>query len=176
MVKDKVIHECIECTYKTTKWFGQCANCKAWGTMEEHTDQKQAKYIAQRSKKGWEHKRKLDRIKKSVTDYAKRKGKYFCWGCNGKCSGTLSHAHLISESQDEWNRLNKDNIWLMNCGSSDSCHDRWGSGDIKEMVLVPAFDEIMLKVKGLNSFWYNRLVTKLNEKGLNKWDFKYTEI
>ena len=35
MAKDKTIYVCSECGYKTNKWVGKCANCGAWGSLEE---------------------------------------------------------------------------------------------------------------------------------------------
>ncbi|MGV9201544.1 DNA repair protein RadA [Arcanobacterium canis] len=37
MAKTKVSFVCSECGWETNKWVGRCANCGAWGTIEEFT-------------------------------------------------------------------------------------------------------------------------------------------
>ena len=35
MAKVKTSYQCSECGWQSSKWLGQCRNCKAWGTLEE---------------------------------------------------------------------------------------------------------------------------------------------
>ncbi|OKL46921.1 DNA repair protein RadA [Boudabousia liubingyangii] len=37
MAKSKTSYQCTECGWQTTKWVGQCRECQAWSTLEEHT-------------------------------------------------------------------------------------------------------------------------------------------
>ncbi len=37
---------CTECGYRTSKWFGRCASCGAYGTLEEFSEKKEKKPIA----------------------------------------------------------------------------------------------------------------------------------
>jgi DNA repair protein RadA/Sms len=35
MAKEKILYQCSNCNYSSSKWLGKCPSCNSWNTFEE---------------------------------------------------------------------------------------------------------------------------------------------
>lgn len=147
------IGTCVKCgKNRPLNKKGNCSEC-TWEL--NHPGQRQNLYINPVSKK------KSKALSKKTKSYQSidEEREHVCSGC-GRSNVSLSHSHLIPVSFDKQFESDKRNIKLHCMGSSDSCHRKWESHNLKLMKQLLDYEESMEYIKEVCPQYYNKLIVK----------------
>lgn len=117
-----------------------------------------SKPISNISKKETVQKQNLSLVKNRIEERAKEEEKYYCWGC-GRVEQHLDKSHILSVKQRKDLELEEENMNLF----CRSCHEKWESWDIVQMLDLLTFEKDLLYIQQNDERIFQRIKFKFLE-------------
>ena len=152
------INNCNSCNKRkpiVNKKYKLCTDCNR---VRLHSEEPKKNYKIKQSKIKIKPNKKKKEYSILVEELTQERDQV-CEGCGSACK-PLSTAHILSRKQFSQYYLNKDNLIFLCFGSTDSCHEKWDSGNIDKMKSLDCSDKMFnfIKEKAIN--YYQKLMSK----------------